>query len=66
MEEKAAKYIKNKFSKEVVGYIAGKKALKEKHMGYAGAIIYGNIGTYESKVNALREAYVKVAEKILL
>ncbi|MEM5881821.1 MAG: succinate--CoA ligase subunit alpha [Candidatus Aenigmatarchaeota archaeon] len=64
MEEKAAEYIKAKFSKEVVAYIAGKKAPKEKPMGHAGAIIYGNIGTYESKVNALREAGVKVAENI--
>ncbi|MCS7123571.1 MAG: succinate--CoA ligase subunit alpha, partial [Candidatus Aenigmarchaeota archaeon] len=59
-----AEYIKKKVSKEVIAYIAGKNAPKEKQMGHAGAIIYGNFGSYESKINSLKEAGVKVAENI--
>jgi len=49
------------FSKPLVAYIAGRSAPKEKHMGHAGAIIYGDYGTAESKIAALRRAGAKVA-----
>jgi len=61
-EERFAKYLlEGGFSKRVVGYIAGRHAPKEKRMGHAGAIIYGDYGTAESKMNALRDAGVEVA-----
>ena len=62
LEEKAAEYIKNNVKKEVVAYIAGRNAPKEKRMGHAGAIIEGNSGSAESKIRALENANVKVAK----
>lgn len=61
LEEKAAEYIKNNVKKEVVAYIAGISAPKEKRMGHAGAIIEGNSGTAKSKIKALESVNVKVA-----
>lgn len=63
-EENAAEYIKKDFSKPVIAYIAGRTAPPGKRMGHAGAIISGNEGVYASKVEALREAGVQVAEVI--
>jgi len=55
-EEEAADYIKNKFSKPVVAYVAGQTAPAGKKMGHAGAIISANAGTASSKMKALKEA----------
>jgi len=61
-EERLAKHIvKSNYTKPTVAYIAGRHAPKEKKMGHAGAIIYGNFGTAESKIEALRSAGVRVA-----
>lgn len=60
-EEMAAEFIKEHVTKPVVAYLAGKSAPPGKRMGHAGAIIEGNRGTYQSKVEALTEAGVKVA-----
>ncbi|MDD4877979.1 MAG: succinate--CoA ligase subunit alpha [Candidatus Nanoarchaeia archaeon] len=62
LEEKAADYIKNNVSKKVVAYIAGRVTPKDKKMGHAGAIIEGNTGTADSKIFALKQAGVKIAE----
>lgn len=55
-EEEAADYIKNKFSKPVVAYVAGQTAPAGKKMGHAGAIISATAGTASSKMKALKEA----------
>ncbi len=60
-EELAADYIQKYVKKPVVAYLAGKAAPAGKRMGHAGAIIEGNRGTYQSKVEALTAAGVKVA-----
>jgi succinyl-CoA synthetase alpha subunit len=61
-EERLAKHISDTgFRKPVFAYVAGRAAPKEKKMGHAGAIIYGNVGTAESKISAFKAAGVKVA-----
>jgi succinyl-CoA synthetase alpha subunit len=62
-EENAAKYIEENISKPVVAYIAGLTAPVGKRMGHAGAIIEGNSGTAQSKINALESAGVEVAKQ---
>lgn len=61
-EEDAGDYIKGKFSKPVVAFIAGKTAPKGKRMGHAGAIIAGGEGTAAEKAEYLSRCGVKVAE----
>jgi succinyl-CoA synthetase alpha subunit len=62
-EEKAAEYIDRWMTKPVVAYIAGVNSPSEKRMGHAGAIIQGDgKGTPQSKMAALREVGVDVAE----
>ena len=61
-EEAACEYIKT-MSKPVVGFISGRTAPPGKRMGHAGAIISGNTGTPQSKVDALLAAGAKVADR---
>ena len=51
------------FKKPIVAYIAGRTAPKEKRMGHAGAIIYGNYGSAESKVSMFNKANIPVAKR---
>ena len=51
------------FKKPVVGYIAGRKAPKEKRMGHAGAIVMGNYGSAESKITMFAKANIPVAKR---
>ncbi len=62
-EEKVATYIKEvSVDKPIVAYIAGKSAPEGKRMGHAGAIISGNVGTAQGKIDALSAVGVKVAD----
>lgn len=63
-EEEAAAWVKANATKPVIGFISGKSAPKGKRMGHAGAIIMGDIGTPESKVQAFQDAGIPVAETI--
>ena len=61
-EERAAKFIAEKVSKPVVGYIAGFTAPEGKTMGHAGAIVSGSSGTAEAKKEALEAVGVRVGK----
>ena len=62
-EEKVAQYIQdNNVKKSVVAYIAGKSAPEGKRMGHAGAIISGNVGTAQGKIDALEAVGARVTE----
>jgi succinyl-CoA synthetase alpha subunit len=63
-EEQLAQYlVQTSFTKPVIAYIAGRAAPKEKRMGHAGAIVYGNYGSAESKVANYARANVPVAKR---
>ena len=62
-EELAAPYIK-KMSKPVIAYITGKAAPQGKRLGHAGAIIEGNMGTAQSKIDALKKNGAIIAETL--
>ncbi|GHS86168.1 succinate--CoA ligase [ADP-forming] subunit alpha [Synergistales bacterium] len=57
----AAEYIASHVKKPVVSLIVGRSAPEGKSLGHAGAIIRGNKGTAQSKIEALTAAGVKIA-----
>ncbi|WP_262704023.1 MULTISPECIES: succinate--CoA ligase subunit alpha [Streptomyces] len=59
-EERAARYIADRVTKPVVGYIAGFTAPEGRTMGHAGAIVSGSSGTAAAKKAALEAAGVRV------
>ncbi len=62
-EELAAPFIK-KMKKPVIAYITGKSAPQGKRLGHAGAIIEGNMGTAQSKIEALKDNGAILAETL--
>jgi succinyl-CoA synthetase alpha subunit len=62
-EQEAAKFVKEKMSKPVVGFIAGQTAPPGRRMGHAGAIISGSAGTAAEKMQAFEENGVGVAKR---
>lgn len=62
LEHDAARFITNHMSKPVIALIVGRTAPRGAQMGHAGAIIEGDGGTAESKINALKAAGAYVAK----
>ncbi|MGQ9466002.1 MAG: succinate--CoA ligase subunit alpha [bacterium] len=62
-EELAAPYIKQ-MTKPVIAYITGKSAPPGKRLGHAGAIIEGNLGTAQSKIETLKSSGALIAETL--
>ena len=61
-EEDAAEFIsKCSIKKPMTAFIAGLSAPKGKRMGHAGAIINGNKGTAQSKIEALKNSGITIA-----
>ena len=59
-EEEAAEFIATRITKPIAAYVAGGTAPPGKKMGHAGAIVSGGKGTAAAKMDALREAGVRV------
>ncbi len=62
-EQEAARFVKAKMSKPVVGFIAGQTAPPGRRMGHAGAIISGSTGTAAEKMQAFEENGIAVAKR---
>lgn len=64
-EEEAAEFIRRRFTKPVVAFVSGlfaENLPSGTKLGHAGAIIYGEKGSYKSKINSLKSAGVKIAK----
>src|SRR5687767_657633 len=62
-EEDAAEFIRlSRRKKPIAAFIAGRTAPPGRRMGHAGAIISGGKGDAQSKVDALREAGIRIAD----
>ncbi len=63
-EETAAEFIRDHFSKPVLGFVAGLTAPPGKRMGHAGAIISGAGGGAAGKIAAMRDSGIQVVEHL--
>ena len=64
-EERVADLIEQKkFTKPLVAFIGGKAAKSGTRFSHAGAIVEGNRGSYETKVQRLRDVGVHVVESM--
>jgi succinyl-CoA synthetase alpha subunit len=65
-EERVADLIETgEFTKPLVAYIGGKAAKSGTRFSHAGAIVEGGRGTYEGKVERLREVGATVVESFM-
>ena len=64
-EQDAAAFVRDGVTKPVVGFIAGQTAPPGRRMGHAGAIISGSTGTAAEKVQAFKDAGIRVAQRPL-
>jgi succinyl-CoA synthetase alpha subunit len=62
MEIAAARFIGTRMTKPVVAYIAGKTAPYSAVMGHAGAVIDDEQTAAGAKIQALRDAGVRIAD----
>ncbi|SHE87294.1 succinyl-CoA synthetase (ADP-forming) alpha subunit [Desulfacinum infernum DSM 9756] len=63
-EEEAARFISERVTKPVVGFVAGLTAPPGRRMGHAGAIISGSSGTAQGKIEAMKKAGITVVENL--
>jgi len=63
-EEDASKFVSEKMSKPIVGFISGVTAPPGRRMGHAGAIISGGSGTADAKIKAMKSVGIHVSENL--
>jgi len=62
-EQEAARFVRDRMKKPVVGFIAGQTAPPGRRMGHAGAIISGSAGTAAEKLEAFAQAGMGIARR---